>query len=292
MWVGAHACHVARSPHGFLGFAGIPHHLLDILDPAEDFSAGDFHDRAHAATRDILSRGKLPIVVGGTGFYLRMFIFGKPLGGQATADEAEQARRLIADAKEARARREGVAVAELDAAAAWDACTAVLQDLGDSEGASRCDNLACCSSMHAECTCAAVGISGYEVQSKELMHTFESRRSSACAGHCRVREEPNNWYRLERAIQILLRTGAPTSTSHMQLERPWSELPYDFRPFFITRPRLEVFRRIDERVERMVRTGLAPLLRMMHVAALTCKPGAAGFIERKSACNDVLAYAR
>ena len=82
------------------------------------------------------------------------------------------------------------------------------------------------------------------------------RRLSCSAPLCRVRAETNNWYRLERAIQILLRTGAPTAASHMQLKRPWSELPYDFRPFFITRPRLEVFRRIDERVERMVCSAL------------------------------------
>ena len=129
--------------------AGIPHHLLDILDPSEDFSAGDFHDRAHAAARDILSRGKLPIVVGGTGFYLRMFIFGKTAGGQATPEETERARTLIDDAKAAQARREGVEVADLSASAAWNAGLSLLSELGDAQGADRCGTSAV--TLHAGC---------------------------------------------------------------------------------------------------------------------------------------------
>ena len=70
---------------------------------------------------------------------------------------------------------------------------------------------------------------------------------------CRVAAERNNWYRLKRAVEILLRTRKPLAESQMALQTPWSELQYDFRPFFLTRPRLEVFARIDERVERMVR---------------------------------------
>lgn len=54
----------------------VRHHLLDILDPQDDFSAGQFVDRAHAAIDDIVSRGKLPLVVGGTYFYLRALQHG------------------------------------------------------------------------------------------------------------------------------------------------------------------------------------------------------------------------
>lgn len=48
---------------------GIPHHLIDILDPCESFSTGQFRDRALTAIDDILQRGKLPILVGGTMLY-------------------------------------------------------------------------------------------------------------------------------------------------------------------------------------------------------------------------------
>jgi len=51
--------------------AAVPHHLIDILDPRESFSAGEFARRARSAIADIAARGRLPIVVGGSGLYLR-----------------------------------------------------------------------------------------------------------------------------------------------------------------------------------------------------------------------------
>ncbi len=55
---------------------GIPHHLIDIADPHEAFTAGDYARRARAALNGIASRGRVPIVVGGTGFYLRALFDG------------------------------------------------------------------------------------------------------------------------------------------------------------------------------------------------------------------------
>jgi tRNA dimethylallyltransferase len=55
---------------------GIPHHLLDVASPRKAFSAGDFAKMAQAAIREIARRGKLPIVVGGTGFYIDA-LFGR-----------------------------------------------------------------------------------------------------------------------------------------------------------------------------------------------------------------------
>ena len=46
---------------------GVPHHLIDVAEPSESWSAAKFVDAAAAACRDILSRGKVAIVVGGTG---------------------------------------------------------------------------------------------------------------------------------------------------------------------------------------------------------------------------------
>ncbi|KAK7244198.1 hypothetical protein RIF29_39016 [Crotalaria pallida] len=56
----------------------VPHHLLDILHPSEDYSVGQFFEDARQATRCILDNGRVPVVVGGTGLYLRWFIYGKP----------------------------------------------------------------------------------------------------------------------------------------------------------------------------------------------------------------------
>ncbi len=54
----------------------VAHHLVDILDPDETFSAGEFARRGRAAIRQIRDRGRVPIVVGGSGLYLRALIEG------------------------------------------------------------------------------------------------------------------------------------------------------------------------------------------------------------------------
>lgn len=63
---------------------GIPHHLLDILDPAEAFSTGQFKTRALALIADISQRGKLPMLVGGT-----MLYFNALTGGLAALPPAD-----------------------------------------------------------------------------------------------------------------------------------------------------------------------------------------------------------
>jgi tRNA dimethylallyltransferase len=55
---------------------GVPHHLIDIADPDEVFSAGEFARRARIVLEDIRVRGRLPIVGGGTGFYVRGLLNG------------------------------------------------------------------------------------------------------------------------------------------------------------------------------------------------------------------------
>ena len=49
---------------------GIPHYLIDFLEPKEEFSVSEFKDLAKVKIDDIQSRGKLPILVGGTGLYI------------------------------------------------------------------------------------------------------------------------------------------------------------------------------------------------------------------------------
>jgi tRNA dimethylallyltransferase len=61
----------------------IPHHLIDICDIKDPFNVCDFCAQAHLAIEDILSRGGVPIVVGGTGFYIHHLIYGPPKGPAA-----------------------------------------------------------------------------------------------------------------------------------------------------------------------------------------------------------------
>ena len=53
---------------------GIPHHLIDIVEPEVDYTAGDYARDAKKAIDDVLSRGKLPIIAGGTGLYFRVLL--------------------------------------------------------------------------------------------------------------------------------------------------------------------------------------------------------------------------
>ena len=51
---------------------GVPHHLIDVLEPSEDFNVVKFQSMAKKAMEEIYSRGHIPIVAGGTGFYIRL----------------------------------------------------------------------------------------------------------------------------------------------------------------------------------------------------------------------------
>ena len=55
---------------------GVPHHLIDIVDPDQLFTAGEYARLARDTIADISARGRLPIVAGGTGFYLRALLDG------------------------------------------------------------------------------------------------------------------------------------------------------------------------------------------------------------------------
>lgn len=69
--------------------AKVPHHLVDILDPGEPFSAGHFVKQANDVIEDILKRRKLPLVVGGTYFYLRALQNGMYPTPQISAETIE-----------------------------------------------------------------------------------------------------------------------------------------------------------------------------------------------------------
>ena len=56
---------------------GVPHHMIDVADPEEDFSVARYVDMAARCVEDILDRGKLPILAGGTGLYVDSLLSGR-----------------------------------------------------------------------------------------------------------------------------------------------------------------------------------------------------------------------
>lgn len=65
---------------------GVPHHAVDILEPDEPFSVADFVALAGTLEADISARGRLPILVGGTGLYVQSFLYGVHFAAEKTPD--------------------------------------------------------------------------------------------------------------------------------------------------------------------------------------------------------------
>ncbi|MCI2934372.1 tRNA (adenosine(37)-N6)-dimethylallyltransferase MiaA [Staphylococcus haemolyticus] len=73
---------------------GIPHYMIDILNPDDSFSVYDFKLRAQALIEDITSRGKIPIIAGGTGLYIQSLIYDYPFDDETVSKEVEQKTQL------------------------------------------------------------------------------------------------------------------------------------------------------------------------------------------------------
>ncbi len=94
---------------------GVPHHLIDIREPGQTYSAGDF---VHDATRlisEISARGKLPILAGGTHFYFDALLYGLPIGTDANHELRTELEKLSTEELYARVcARDARRAAELD----------------------------------------------------------------------------------------------------------------------------------------------------------------------------------
>lgn len=74
---------------------GVPHHLIDVVDPDQDFSVATFQRLARESIREINARGRLPVLAGGTGLYIRAVLEGFRLPGGI---DKELRRRLAEEA--------------------------------------------------------------------------------------------------------------------------------------------------------------------------------------------------
>jgi tRNA dimethylallyltransferase len=74
--------------------AALPHHMIDVADPSEQFNAGRFVKGAEALIAEIRARGKIPLLCGGTAFYITSFLFGLPESPPVNAEVRERLRAL------------------------------------------------------------------------------------------------------------------------------------------------------------------------------------------------------
>jgi tRNA dimethylallyltransferase len=93
----------------------VPHHLIDVVDPDQAFSAAEYASAARRAVAEVRGRARLPIVVGGTGLYLRALLVGLFEGPPRDADFRARAGRMAARYGDARLHR---LLARVDPAAA------------------------------------------------------------------------------------------------------------------------------------------------------------------------------
>ena len=170
--------------------ARAPHHMIDIREPTEIFTAGDYQREARLVLEDIRNRGKLPILVGGTGLYLRALIEGL-FAGPARSLHWRNRLEMIA-----------------------------------------------------------------EKRGRPYLHRLLQRLDFEAAARIAERDKP----KVIRAIEVRLETGKPLS-QHLD-EKPREPITgFDTHFVGLNPAREELYKRIDERVERMFDAGLVEEVR-------------------------------
>jgi len=160
-----------------------PHHLVDFLEPDEEFNAARFVELADRVIAELHARGKQPILVGGTGLYLKALLHGLFEVGDVSAIRRELTQRL---------QREGLPVL-------------------------------------------------YEELKRVDPETAR-------------RLPPTDRVRILRALEVFHATGKPFSV--LSREHAFAERRYPCLKIGLTLPREELYRRLDERVDKMLQAGL------------------------------------
>jgi len=178
------------------------HHLIDIRDPSQQFNVGDFVRLADEACFQIADRGRLPVVSGGTGFYLKNFILGLSEAPPSDTETRDQLKKEL--------REKG---------------TAALME-----------ELAACDPVSAD------------------------------------RIHINDEYRMLRALEVYRSSGCPLSS--FEINAGHKREKFRFLLIGLSRPREEIYRRINKRCENMFSQGLAGEVRSLFNAGYTPKdPG-------------------
>ncbi|MCY8310916.1 tRNA (adenosine(37)-N6)-dimethylallyltransferase MiaA [Bacillus vallismortis] len=97
---------------------GVPHHLIDILDPQDSFSTADYQNVVRNKITEIAKRGKLPMIVGGTGLYIQSVLYDYTFTEEANDPEFRQSLQMAAEREGADFLHAKLAAADPEAAAA------------------------------------------------------------------------------------------------------------------------------------------------------------------------------
>lgn len=163
--------------------ARAPHHLIDVADPPEPYDAARFCREGRAVLDDLARRGTPPLVVGGTGLYLRALLGGLFAEGEPAPGVRNRVRQELASL-------------------------------------------------------------GLPVLYARLLHLDPVTAA---------RLHPHDTYRIVRALEVMAATGKPLS-QFINAHR-FQDAPYEVLKLGLTRPREELYRRIELRVELMLEAG-------------------------------------
>jgi tRNA dimethylallyltransferase len=200
----------------------LPHHLVSVVDPSEQFNAGRFVTEAERLIPDIAGRGRVAVVSGGTAFYITSLLYGMPEAPAVDASTRERLRVLERD-------------------------------------------------------------SGHET----LYRILQERDPEAAE-----RIHPNDRYRVMRALEVIEGTGRSLFSFR------WPRTPRPDMRFLLIgleRPRDELYRRIDQRVESMFDRGLLGEVKALLARGYgTADPGMRGIgyrelLEMRSGCETISA---
>jgi tRNA dimethylallyltransferase len=92
--------------------AEIPHHLVDIVEPGELFTVADFKELANQAIQDILSRQKLPVMVGGTGLYIDSVLYDFEFSEAADKELRADLQQMSVEGLQAKHKKLGIPLPE------------------------------------------------------------------------------------------------------------------------------------------------------------------------------------
>lgn len=164
---------------------GIKHHMIDIVDPDQEFSVADYQMMAKECIEDILNRNKIPLITGGTGLYINSVCYNY-IFSESEKDEAlrEQLKK----------------------------------------------------------------------QALQYGNDFLYKKLEKLDPQAAKKIHPNNLRRIIRALEVCIKTGT-TFSSYVEKTKKQKN-PYELFMFGLTRAREELYRRINERVLKMINNGL------------------------------------
>ena len=302
---------------------GVPHHLLDVAEPlSEDFSAGSFYTLAREAIEDILARGKTPIVVGGTGLYLRWLVHGRPSTKPSSERGRAWARRAVDDAvasAEAAKRREigggrdggdgggsgggggggsGSSASVLTKEERWAAACSALRAAGDPVAAERVfkerNNEYRLLRALAALFEAGPGVTLASLEAPGLVGGVKKKKNSkgkGKEGNEEAGDDDDDGGDDDASAAAAAAASSSSSSPPSSSSSPL--LDYDFRCFFLHAPTREAaYRRIDARAEGIVAGGLlaeaATLLARGALPASNSATRAIGYRQAMEGILDVL----